>query len=73
MILSYLKLTAVALYIILVSIFALVFAFIDRSFTLYLKLNKQNLGDENPHPFVEWYFYSHPSVPKRIKKMEMSL
>jgi len=37
------------------------------------KLNKQNLGDENPHPFVEWYFYSHPSVPKRIKKMEMSL
>ena len=40
MILSYLKVTAVALYIILVSIFALVFAFIDRSFTLYLKLNK---------------------------------
>ena len=37
------------------------------------KLNKQNLGDENPHPFVEWYFYSHPSVPKRIKKMELSL
>ncbi len=34
------------------------------------KLNKQNLGDENPHPFVEWYFYSHPSISKRIKKIK---
>jgi len=30
------------------------------------KLTDQNLGDKNPHPFVEWYFYSHPSVKKRI-------
>lgn len=30
------------------------------------KLNKQNLGDPEPHPFVEWYFYSHPSIAKRI-------
>src|ERR1035437_68376 len=30
------------------------------------KLNKQNLGDKNPHPFVEWFFYSHPSIKKRI-------
>ena len=30
------------------------------------KLNEQNLGDKEPHPFVEWYFYSHPSVKKRI-------
>jgi len=30
------------------------------------KLNEQNLGDKEPHPFVEWYFYSHPSVNKRI-------
>lgn len=30
------------------------------------KLTKQNLGDEEPHPFVEWFFYSHPSVKKRI-------
>jgi len=30
------------------------------------KLTKQNLGDEEPHPLVEWFFYSHPSVKKRI-------
>ncbi|MFC2085126.1 M48 family metallopeptidase, partial [Bacteroidota bacterium] len=30
------------------------------------RLNEQNLGDKNPHPIVEWYFYSHPSVQKRI-------
>jgi len=30
------------------------------------KLNEQNLGDKNPHPFVEWFFYSHPSVKKRV-------
>ncbi len=40
MLLSYLKVIAVAVYLILVSIFALIFALIDKSFTLYLKLNK---------------------------------
>ena len=30
------------------------------------KLTDQNLGDKNPHPFVEWFFYSHPSVDNRI-------
>lgn len=30
------------------------------------KLNQQNLGDPEPHPFVEWYFYSHPSITNRI-------
>lgn len=30
------------------------------------KLNEQNLGDKEPHPFVEWFFYSHPSVKRRI-------
>ncbi|MCH7973137.1 MAG: M48 family metallopeptidase [Bacteroidetes bacterium] len=34
------------------------------------KLNKQNLGDDNPHPFVEWYFYSHPSIKKRIESIK---
>lgn len=29
------------------------------------KLNEQNLGDKEPQPFVEWFFYSHPSVKKR--------
>lgn len=31
------------------------------------KLNEQNLGDKDPHPFVEWFFYSHPSIKNRIK------
>lgn len=30
------------------------------------KLTEQNLGDKEPHPFVEWFFYSHPSIVKRI-------
>lgn len=30
------------------------------------KLTEQNLGDKEPHPFVEWYFYGHPSVTNRI-------
>lgn len=30
------------------------------------KLNEQNLGDKDPHPLVEWFFYSHPSIKKRI-------
>jgi len=29
------------------------------------KLTEQNLGDKEPHPFVEWFFYSHPSINKR--------
>jgi len=30
------------------------------------KLTSQNLGDENPNPFVEWFFYSHPSINNRV-------
>ena len=30
------------------------------------KLTEQNLGDKEPHPFVEWFFYSHPSIKNRI-------
>jgi STE24 endopeptidase len=30
------------------------------------KLTEQNLADKDPHPFVEWIFYSHPSVKNRI-------
>jgi STE24 endopeptidase len=30
------------------------------------KLTEQNLGDKDPHPLVEWFFYSHPSIKKRI-------
>lgn len=34
------------------------------------KLNQQNLGDKDPHPLVEWFFYSHPSIKKRIAAIE---
>ena len=30
------------------------------------KLTDQNLGDREPHPFIEWFFYSHPSIKNRI-------
>lgn len=29
------------------------------------KLTDQNMGDREPHPFVEWFFYSHPSIKNR--------
>jgi STE24 endopeptidase len=35
------------------------------------KLNQQNLGDKDPHPFVEWFFYSHPSIKNRISAIEI--
>jgi STE24 endopeptidase len=35
--------------------------------TTLQKLNEQNLGDKEPHSFVEWFFYSHPSNKNRIK------
>ncbi|GAB6281412.1 MAG: M48 family metallopeptidase [Ignavibacterium sp.] len=31
------------------------------------KLTEQNLGDKDPHPFIEWFFYSHPSIKNRVK------
>lgn len=34
------------------------------------KLTAQNFGDENPHPFIEWYFYSHPSIKKRVNHVK---
>lgn len=34
------------------------------------KLTDQNLGDKEPHPFVEWFFYSHPSIKNRIIAIE---
>lgn len=33
------------------------------------KLTDQNLGDREPHPFVEWFFYSHPSIKNRINNL----
>ena len=34
------------------------------------KLTEQNLGDKEPHPFVEWFFYSHPSIKNRINTID---
>lgn len=34
------------------------------------KLTDQNLADREPHPIVEWFFYSHPSIKKRIEALE---
>lgn len=33
------------------------------------KLTDQNLGDREPHPIVEWFFYSHPSIKKRVEAL----
>ncbi len=34
------------------------------------KLTDQNMGDKEPHPFVEWFFYSHPSVKNRVNAIK---
>lgn len=34
------------------------------------KLTQQNLGDKDPHPLIEWFFYSHPSIKNRISAIE---
>jgi len=34
------------------------------------KLTDQNLADRNPHPLIEWFFYSHPSIKNRIDALE---
>ena len=34
------------------------------------KLTDQNLGDKLPHPFIEWFFYSHPSIKNRINAID---
>jgi STE24 endopeptidase len=34
------------------------------------KLASMNLADPEPHPLVEFLFYSHPPIPKRIRLVE---
>jgi len=34
------------------------------------KLTDQNLGDKEPHPLVEWFFYSHPSIKRRVENIK---
>lgn len=44
-----------------------------RAFVSALKkLAAMNLADPDPHPLVEFLFYSHPSIGKRIKTVELS-
>jgi STE24 endopeptidase len=35
------------------------------------KLSTMNLADPEPHPLVEFLFYSHPSIGKRLRSVEM--
>ncbi len=35
------------------------------------KLTDQNLGDREPHQFIEWFFYSHPSIKNRINAIKI--
>jgi len=35
------------------------------------KLAELNLADRSPHPLVEFLFYSHPPIGKRIKEAKM--
>jgi STE24 endopeptidase len=34
------------------------------------KLTEQNLADKEPHPLVEWFFYSHPSIKNRLEALK---
>jgi STE24 endopeptidase len=35
-----------------------------------IKLTEQNLGHKDPHPFIEWFFYSHPSIKNRLSAID---
>jgi STE24 endopeptidase len=37
------------------------------------KLTEQNLSDKDPHPFIEWFFYSHPSIKNRVAAIDTFL
>jgi STE24 endopeptidase len=38
----------------------------DDFITTLNKLTEQNLADKEPHPLIEWFFYSHPSIGRRV-------
>jgi len=38
--------------------------------TALRKLSEQNLSDPTPHPLVEFVFYSHPSIERRIQALQ---
>lgn len=45
----------------------------EASISCFKKLGEQNLADPDPHPLIEFLFYSHPSLSKRIKLAESFL
>ncbi len=43
----------------------------SNSFILGLnKLSEQNLSDRDPHPLTVFFFYSHPPIEQRIKRLQ---
>jgi len=38
----------------------------DVAATAFEKLSAYNLSDPDPHPLIEFWFYSHPSIKKRV-------
>ncbi len=42
----------------------------DAFISMMKKLAEQNLADVSPHPIVEFLFYGHPSIEKRMKFAE---
>jgi STE24 endopeptidase len=35
------------------------------------KLAEQNLAERRPHPWIEFFFHSHPSIEKRIRRAQV--
>lgn len=42
----------------------------EATISCFKKLGEQNLADPDPHPLIEFLFYSHPSLSKRIKRAQ---
>jgi STE24 endopeptidase len=42
----------------------------DSAVKTFEKLSAYNLADPDPHPIIEFWFYSHPSLKKRIDFVE---
>ncbi|HTL48624.1 MAG TPA: M48 family metallopeptidase [Verrucomicrobiae bacterium] len=40
---------------------------VDTFISCMEKLGRVNLADTSPHPVYEWFFYDHPSIPRRIE------
>jgi len=38
-----------------------------------VKLSRENLANLHPHPFYAWFYYSHPPVVERIRKLRTGI